>query len=204
MFESGPNRWRTFDAWPPREAQTKTLYFRPAGGLGFSPPTDGANERRRAGVNFEFDQFISDPAHPVPYTTGTDADWVVKIIDVYPDDTPDNPRTLPNVHLGGYQQLVRSEVMRGRFRNSSEKPEPFVANQVTAVPFTVQDLCHTFRKGHWLLVQVQSTWFPLVDRNPQQYVPNIFAADAAHFQSATHRLYHSPAPASQLVLKVLP
>ena len=255
VFEGGTNRWRTFDAWPPKQAQTKTLYFRQAGGLSFSPPTDGANERRRADVNFEFDQFVSDPAHPVPYTeatatrmtreymtddqrfagrrpdvltyqtdaliedltlagpiqarlqvatTGTDADWVVKIIDVYPDDTPDNPRTAPGVHLGGYQQMVRSEVMRGRFRNSFSKPEPFVAGQVTAVPFIVQDLMHTFRKGHRLMVQVQSTWFPLVDRNPQKYVSNIFEADAGDFQSATHRLYHSPAQASQLLIKVLP
>ncbi|WP_151087772.1 CocE/NonD family hydrolase [Hymenobacter baengnokdamensis] len=255
VFEGGTNRWRTFDAWPPKQAQTKTLYFRQAGGLSFNAPTSGENERRMAGVDSEFDQFISDPAHPVPFiettnigmtreymtddqrfasrrpdvltyqtepltedmtmagpiqallqvaTTGTDADWVVKIIDVYPDDTPDNPRTAPGVHLGGYQQMVRSEVMRGRFRDSFSQPKPFVANEVTAVPFTVQDLMHTFRKGHRLMVQVQSTWFPLVDRNPQKYVPNIYAADAADFQAATHRLYHDPAHASQLVVKVLP
>jgi putative CocE/NonD family hydrolase len=255
IFESGTNQWRKFDAWPPKQAQTQTLYFRQAGGLSFSPPTDGTNERRRPEVNFEFDQFLSDPAHPVPYTeatapamtreymtddqrfasrrpdvltyqtdaldapltlagpieallqvatTGSDADWVVKIIDVYPDTTRDNPHNLPNVHLAGYQQLVRSEVMRGRFRNSFSKPEPFTPGQITAVPFTVQDLMHTFRKGHRLMVQVQSTWFPLVDRNPQKYVPNIFEANEADFQAATHRLYHAPAHASQLVLKVLP
>jgi putative CocE/NonD family hydrolase len=256
IFEGGTNRWRTFDAWPPKQAQTKTLYFRQAGGLTFTPPTDGTNERRRADVNFEFDQFVSDPAHPVPYTettapsmtreymtddqrfasrrpdvltyqtppldepltlagpiqallqvatTGTDADWVVKIIDVYPDDTPDNPRTAPGVHLGGYQQLVRSEVMRGRFRESFSQPKPFIANEVTAVPFAVQDLMHTFQKGHRLMVQVQSTWFPLVDRNPQKYVPNIYEAAETDFQAATHRLYHNPAHASQLVVvKVLP
>jgi hypothetical protein len=129
---------------------------------------------------------------------------VVKIIDVYPDDTPDNPRLNPAVRLGGYQQLVRSEVMRGRFRNSFSKPEPFVPGQVTPVPFTVQDLMHTFRPGHRLMVQVQSTWFPLVDRNPQKYVDNIYEASEADFQTATHRLYHSPAQASQLVMKVLP
>ncbi|MGI4735006.1 MAG: CocE/NonD family hydrolase [Janthinobacterium lividum] len=255
MFEGGTNRWRTFDAWPPQQAQAKTLYFRQAGGLSFSPPTSGDNERRRSEVNFEFDQFISDPAHPVPFTeatnvgmtreymtddqrfasrrpdvltyqtppldadmtlagpiqallqvatTGTDADWVVKIIDVYPDDTPDNPRTAPGVHLGGYQQMVRSEVMRGRFRESFSTPKPFVAGQVTPVPFTVQDVLHTFKKGHRLMVQVQSTWFPLVDRNPQKYVPNIYAADEFDFQIATHRLYHNPAAASQLIVKVLP
>jgi predicted acyl esterase len=137
-------------------------------------------------------------------TTGSDADWVVKIIDVYPDDTPDNPRTAPGVHLGGYQQMVRSEVMRGRFRESFTTPKPFVPNEVTAVPFTVQDVLHTFKKGHRLMVQVQSTWFPLVDRNPQKYVPNIYEADETDFQLATHRLYHNPANASQLVVKVLP
>jgi len=255
VFEGGTNRWRAFDAWPPKQAQEKTLYFRQAGGLSFSPPTTGANERRMAGINFEFDQFVSDPAHPVPYTeataagmtreymtddqrfasrrpdvltyqtdvltedltlagpiaarlqvatTGTDADWVVKIIDVYPDDTPDNPRTTPGVRLAGYQQMVRSEVMRGRFRESFSQPKPFVANAVTAVPFTVQDVMHTFKKGHRLLVQVQSTWFPLVDRNPQTYVPNIYEAVETDFQAQTHRLYHNPDHASQLVLRVLP
>jgi putative CocE/NonD family hydrolase len=137
-------------------------------------------------------------------TTGSDADWVVKIIDVYPDSARDNPRNAPGVHLGGYQQLVRSEVMRGRFRNSFSKPEPFTPGQVTAVPFTVQDLMHTFRPGHRLMVQVQSTWFPLVDRNPQKYVDNIFEANETDFQAATHRLYHTPEKASHLVLKVLP
>ncbi|WP_460547082.1 CocE/NonD family hydrolase [Hymenobacter daeguensis] len=255
VFESGTNQWRQFDAWPPRQAQARTLYFRQAGGLSFSPPTEGTNERRRPEVNFEFDQFLSDPAHPVPYTeatapamtreymtddqrfasrrpdvltyqtdvltapltlagpievmlqvatTGSDADWVVKIIDVYPDSARDNPRNAPGAHLGGYQQLVRSEVMRGRFRNSFSKPEPFTPGQITAVPFTVQDLMHTFRPGHRLMVQVQSTWFPLVDRNPQKYVDNIFEANESDFQPATHRLYHTPEKASQLVLKVLP
>ncbi len=245
VFESGTNRWRTFDAWPPKQAQDRMLYFQPGGKISFDKPAAGA----------EFDQFLSDPAHPVPYTeatapsmtreymtddqrfasrrpdvltyqtdaltapltlagpiqallqvatTGSDADWVVKIIDVYPDNTPDNPRTAPNVHLGGYQQLVRSEVMRGRFRNSFSQPEPFVPGQVTPVPFTVQDLMHTFQPGHRLMVQVQSTWFPLVDRNPQKYVDNIYEANEADFQSATHRLYHSPAHASQLAVKVLP
>ena len=137
-------------------------------------------------------------------TTGTDADWVVKIIDVYPDTTPDDPRTAPGVHLGGYQQLVRSEVIRGRFRESFSQPKPFVAGQVTPVPFTLQDLMHTFRPGHRLMVQVQSTWFPLVDRNPQKYVDNIFEASESDFQAATHRLYFSPEHASQLVVKVLP
>jgi predicted acyl esterase len=100
--------------------------------------------------------------------------------------------------------MVRSEVMRGRFRESFTTPKPFVANEVTAVPFTVQDVMHTFKKGHRLMVQVQSTWFPLVDRNPQKYVPNIYEADATDFKAETHKLYHNPAHTSQLVVKVLP
>jgi predicted acyl esterase len=100
--------------------------------------------------------------------------------------------------------MVRSEVMRGRFRESFTTPKPFVANEVTAVPFTVQDVLHTFKKGHRLMVQVQSTWFPLVDRNPQTYVPNIYEANETDFKTQTHQLYHNPAHASQLVVKVLP
>ncbi|GAA4418228.1 CocE/NonD family hydrolase [Nibrella viscosa] len=127
-------------------------------------------------------------------TTGTDADWVVKLIDVYPPDEP-NHAYMPNknIILSNYQQMVRSEAMRGRFRNSFEKPEPFVPNQVTDVTFRLQDVLHTFKKGHRIMVQVQSTWFPLIDRNPQKYVDNIFKADAADFQKATHRVYGNSA-----------
>ncbi|WP_266364990.1 CocE/NonD family hydrolase [Tellurirhabdus rosea] len=123
-------------------------------------------------------------------TTGTDADWVVKLIDVYPPDEP-NHAYLPNknITLSNYQQMVRSEVMRGRFRNSFEKPEPFVPGQKTDVTFRLQDVLHTFKKGHRVMIQVQSTWFPLIDRNPQKYVENIFKAEAADFQKATHRVF---------------
>ncbi|MFC5409854.1 CocE/NonD family hydrolase [Larkinella bovis] len=125
-------------------------------------------------------------------TTGTDADWVVKLIDVYPPDEPNHPY-MPNknVTLGNYQQMVRSEAMRGRFRNSFETPEPFKPDESTDVTFRLQDVLHTFKKGHRVMVQVQSTWFPLIDRNPQTYVENIFKADAADFQKATHRVYNS-------------
>src|SRR5262249_45396609 len=100
-------------------------------------------------------------------TSGTDADWVVKLIDVYPDDYP-NPTPNPaNLRMGGFQQLVRGDVMRGKFRNSYEKPEPFTPEKPTAVKFEMPDTYHTFRTGHRIMVQVQSTWFPLVDRNPQ-------------------------------------
>ncbi|MBO0935348.1 CocE/NonD family hydrolase [Fibrella sp. HMF5335] len=127
-------------------------------------------------------------------TTGTDADWVVKLIDVYPPNEPNHPY-MPNknIELGGYQQMVRSEVMRGRFRNSFEKPEPFKPGEITPVTFRLQDVLHTLKKGHRLMIQVQSTWFPLIDRNPQTFVPNIFEANPADFQKATHNVYGNSA-----------
>jgi len=131
-------------------------------------------------------------AHLNVATTGTDADWVVKLIDVYPDDTPQVPGTARGVQLAGYQQMVRSEVIRGRFRDSFEHPEPFVSGEVTTVNLPLQDVFHTFKKGHRVMVHVQSTWFPLIDRNPQKFVDNIFEAKAEDFIRATHRVYHSP------------
>ena len=133
-------------------------------------------------------------------TTGTDADWVVKLIDVYPPDEPNHPY-MPNknITLGNYQQMVRSEAMRGRFRNSFEKPEPFKPGEINDVNFRLQDVLHTFKKGHRLMIQVQSTWFPLIDRNPQKYVDNIFKADAADFQKATHRVYDNSVIEVQIV-----
>lgn len=136
-------------------------------------------------------------------TTGTAADWIVKLIDVYPDSTPDDPR-FPEVNLGGYQQMVRSEVIRGRFRNSYSQPEPFVPGQITDVNVPLQDVFHTFKKGHRIMVHVQSTWFPLIDRNPQKYVDNIFKAQAEDFQKATHRVYFSPQHPSLIEIQVLP
>jgi hypothetical protein len=137
-------------------------------------------------------------------TTGTDADWVVKLIDVYPDNEPNHPY-MPNkrISLGGYQQMVRSEIMRGRFRNSFEKPEPFVPGRVTEVNFRLQDVLHTFKKGHRVMVQIQSTWFPLFDRNPQRFVDNIYKAEAADFIKATHRVYHEAQATSLLEVQVL-
>jgi putative CocE/NonD family hydrolase len=121
-------------------------------------------------------------------TTGTDADWIVKVIDVYPDDAPADTVNGKVIQMSGYQMLVRGEVMRGKFRNSFEKPEAFVAGQPTAVNFTINDINHTLRKGHKLMIQVQSTWFPLVDRNPQQFI-NIFEADTKDFIKSTHTVY---------------
>ncbi|RYD91310.1 MAG: CocE/NonD family hydrolase, partial [Sphingobacteriales bacterium] len=209
-FETGANKWNTYKTWPPKEAVEKNLYFLPGGKLAFTVPT--AKEE-------SYNEFVSDPANPVPYlegididmqreymtadqrfaakrkdvltyqtdiltdditiagniwanlkvaTTGTDADWVVKVIDVYPDTTKANKFTRKDVTPAGYQQMVRGEAMRGKFRNSFEKPEPFVPGKVTPVNFELQDLLHTFKKGHRIMVQVQSSWFPLADRNPQK------------------------------------
>lgn len=137
-------------------------------------------------------------------TTGTDADFIVKLIDVYPPDTPDSPyRPDTTVHLAGYQQLVRGEIMRGRFRHSFASPEPFVPNQVTDVVFRLQDVLHTFRKGHRIMVQVQSSWFPAFDRNPQKYVPNIYEASAADFIKATERVWVDRGAPSGIEVQVL-
>jgi putative CocE/NonD family hydrolase len=137
-------------------------------------------------------------------TSGTDADWVVKVVDVYPGTEPNHPY-MPhkNIVLGGYQQMVRSEIMRSRYRNSFEKPEPMKAGEVTDVSFRLQDVLHTFRKGHRIMIQVQSTWFPAFDRNPQKYVENIYKADAADFIKATQRVYHSKEQPSQIQVQVL-
>ena len=136
-------------------------------------------------------------------TSGTDADWIAKLIDVYPDDYPDPSPNPANVRMGGYQQLVRGDVMRGKFRNSFERPEPFVPGQPTPVRFTLQDVCHTFRSGHRLMVQVQSTWFPLVDRNPQTFV-DAATAKESDFRTSTQRVYHSREMPSRVILPVLP
>lgn len=123
--------------------------------------------------------------------TGTDADFIVKLIDVYPQNHPNYDHNPRNVVMGGYQQLVRSEVFRGRFRNSFEKPEPFVANSPADVNFRLQDVLHTFKKGHRVMIQIHSTWFPYIDRNPQKYVDNIFMANEEDFIKSTIRVYGS-------------
>ena len=123
-------------------------------------------------------------------TSGTDSDWIAKVIDVFPDGTPDpqpNPR---NVRLGGYEMMVRGDVLRGKFRNSLSAPEPFVPGQVTKIEFELQDVFHTFKEGHRIMVQVQSTWFPMIDLNPQKFV-DVYRAQAADFQKATQRVYSS-------------
>ncbi|PWJ38008.1 CocE/NonD family hydrolase [Sediminitomix flava] len=121
--------------------------------------------------------------------TGTDADFVVKVIDVYPQDHPNYDHNPENIIMGGYQQLVRSEVLRGRFRDSFEKPKPFEPNKVTDVNVVLQDIHHTFKKGHKVMIQIHSTWFPYIDRNPQKYVDNIYKAEAEDFIKSEITVY---------------
>lgn len=130
--------------------------------------------------------------------SNTDADFIVKLIDVFPDNTPVDPAT--RYPMGGYQMLVRAEIMRGRFRNSFEKPEPFVPGKPTQVKYTLPDVAHTFKKGHKLMIQIQSTWFPLTDRNPQKYVANINKATDADFVKETIKVYQN---SSKVVLPVI-
>ncbi|MBS1734427.1 MAG: CocE/NonD family hydrolase, partial [Bacteroidetes bacterium] len=134
--------------------------------------------------------------------SGTDADFIVKLIDVLPDSSV-NPKNAPKgFQMAGYQRLVRAEVMRGKFRNSYEKPEPFEPGKITRVAFALNDVAHTFRKGHKIMVQVQSSWFPLVDRNPQQFM-NIPNASDTDFKKANIRIYHDKDNPSAILLPVL-
>jgi putative CocE/NonD family hydrolase len=135
-------------------------------------------------------------------TTGTDADFIVKLIDVLPPDTKAGETEEVKVPLGGYQMLVRAEVFRGRYRNSFEKPEPFVPGKVTEVKYELPDVAHTFKKGHRIMIQVQNSWFPLVDRNPQKFV-NIYKCSDSDFQKATQRIYHDSKYPSNIRVSVL-
>ena len=245
VFETGIDQWRSYDTWPPADSKEKALFLASDGRLSFEPAPDSP----KAG----FDEYVSDPAKPVPYTmrttaqyyrdyfvedqrfaasrpdvlvysneplaedltitgpikaelfvstTGTDADWVVKLIDVYPDDAPD-PRNNPmNIRMGGYQRLVRGDIFRGKFRNSFERPEPFVPGRVTKIAFELPDIQHAFLKGHRIMVQVQSSWFPLFDRNPQTFC-NIRTAGETDFRKATHRVYHTTRYPSAITFRVL-
>lgn len=244
VFETGSNQWRSYDQWPPKNVESRKLFLQSGGGLSFVRP---------AAKDKSFDEYLSDPARPVPFingvaigmtreymtadqrfasrrpdvlvyqteplienltvagpitatlyvsTSGTDSDFIVKLIDVLPNDTPDNDANPEGVRLGGYQMLVRGEPMRARFRNSFSKPERMSPNKVTKVEFTLPDVNHSFLKGHRIMVQIQSSWFPLVDRNPQKFV-DINRATAADFQKATQRVYRSGQYSSSLTLQVL-
>jgi putative CocE/NonD family hydrolase len=237
VFETGTNQWRREDAWPPKNARPKTLYLHPEGKLSFDPPRETGQAS---------DEYISDPAKPVPYiggqstgmarehmvedqrfastrtdvltyqtdeltqdvtlagpltpalfvsTSGTDSDWVVKLIDVYPENYPNPDPNPAGLHMGGYQQLVRGEIFRGKFRNSFSKPEPFVPGKMEKIEYVMPDINHCFRPGHRIMIQIQSTWFPLADRNPQKFV-DIYNAKPADFVKATERVYRSAGAAS--------
>jgi putative CocE/NonD family hydrolase len=130
-------------------------------------------------------------------TTGTDADWVVKLIDVYPDEVPSQPE------MGGYQLGISMDIFRGRYRNSLETPSPIPANTVERYRFALPNTNHVFLPGHRIMVQVQSSWFPLYDRNPQTYVPNIFYAQPSDYQKATLKVYHAGEQRSAIELPVV-
>jgi uncharacterized protein len=166
-----------------------------------------------AGYELEEDLTVAGPISPRLYvsTTGTDSDWVVKLIDVYPPDLDEDPAPpdrsirdveIPKPTLAGYQQLVRGDPLRARFRNSFEKPEPMTPGKVEEIRFTLADVNHTFRRGHRIMVQVQSSWFPIIDRNPQTFV-RIRDAKPEDFKAATQRVYHWRDQPSGIVLPVL-
>jgi putative CocE/NonD family hydrolase len=134
-------------------------------------------------------------------TSGTDADWAVKLIDVYPDDTPDDPQT--KTPMGGFELIIADEILRARFRNGFEKPEPVPSDKVLHYSIDLHTNAHAFKKGHRIMVQVQSTWFPVYDRNPQKFVPNIFEARAPDYVKATQRIYRGRGSASAIVLPVV-
>ncbi|GEM50571.1 glutaryl-7-ACA acylase [Empedobacter brevis NBRC 14943 = ATCC 43319] len=225
IFITGSNEWKQFETWPPKNSSTKKMFLQSNGKITFNQANTAT-----------FDEYVSDPNHPVPYqegvletrsreymvddqrfastrpdvmvyqtdvlteditvtgpvinhlfvsSTGTDVDYVVKLIDVYPEDTPKFNEKL----MAGYQNLIRAEIMRGKYRNSFEKPEAMIPNQKISVTYTMPDVGHTFKKGHRIMIQVQNTWFPLADRNPQQFM-NVYEATAKDFLRQTQRIYH--------------
>jgi len=251
-FETGTNRWRRLPAWPVAdergEAVRQTpLYLRAGLGLSFDAPA--ANEA-------PFEEYVSDPAKPVPFrarpilpvgysgamtwplwladdqreasgrpdvlvytsdvltapvkicgqpianliasTSGTDSDWVVKLIDVYPDEVASQPE------MGGYQLMVSADIFRGRYRRSPGAPHPLESGEALVYRFALPTANHVFLPGHRLMVQIQSSWFPLYDRNPQTYVPDIFWAQAADYRKATQRVYHTPGKPSFVELPLAP
>ena len=147
------------------------------------------------------DMILSGPVEVELFvsTTGSDADWVVKLIDVFPDTANQRGLNRGDIEVGGYQMLVRGDIFRGKYRNSFEHPEPFQAGEVSRVKFTLPDVNHSFQKGHKLMIQVQSSWFPLFDRNPQTFT-NIYKCDEEAFQKATHRIYRSKEYPTNMIL----
>jgi hypothetical protein len=169
-------------------------------------------------VTYETDPLTEDVTIAGPISprlkvasSGTDSDFDVKLIDVYPEDFPDSQGgetgkhilDAPPLHMGGYEQLLRGEPFRAKFRNSWEKPEPLAPGQEADINFTMPDLYHTFRRGHRIMVQVQSTWFPLTDRNPQSFT-DIPYAKPEEFQKATEQIFHQKDAASGVEVLVMP
>ena len=245
-FQTGTNRWISYDHWPPSDSVTREVYFRENGALSFEAPASNADDG--------FDSYVSDPANPVPYrqrpilptyqgpgwttwlledqsflaqrsdvvawkseplaeplavagdivarlyaaTSGTDSDWIVKLIDAYPDDNPSDRS------MAGHELIIADEVFRGRFRASYEKPEPVAPGEIAAYRIDLHTNNHVFLRGHRLMVQVQSTWFPLIDRNPQTFVPNIFLARAEDYRPATQRVYRNRQHPSHIELPIAP
>lgn len=255
VFETGANRWRKFDSWPPeRSTSVQSLNFSAGGRLeivqsGISTDTDGTDPDSSVGQ--ASDSYPSDPSKPVPYTTeisarwsrdymtedqrfaarrpdvlvyrsepleedltiagpmiadlwfsstGNAADVVVKVIDEFPGRPFDGST---EDFQSGRQQLLRGQVMRTRFRESFETPKPLEPGKPTQIEFELHDVLHTFKRGHRIMIQVQSTWFPFVDRNPQTYVPNIFKAKEEDFKTQTHTIYRSDSMQSRIQIPVL-
>lgn len=243
-FQTGTNKWKTYDTWPPKNAETKKLYAYTDNTAGFT----------KSNISNGSVSYLSDPAKPIPYrtqpieatygfgsrwsawhvedqrfvssrpdvisfaadslkedltitgkitahifasTTGTDADFVVKLIDVYPDVDSKNKL------MSGYQLPVAMEVFRGKFRKSFEKPQPLVPNKPEEFVIDLHDINHTFLRGHRLMIQIQSSWFPIIDRNPQKFVSNIFDAKESDFIKATHTIYCNNQYATYIELPVL-
>ena len=242
IFETGSNKWQKYDSWPPANSKSFSLYLNVNHALSFKQPS--TTDIRLPAM---FDEYISDPAKPVPFTeeittdipktymiedqrfvaqrpdvlvyktetlekditfagnviadlfvstTGTDADWVVKLIDVFPADSVSSN----SVNYHEYEMLVRGNILRGKFRESLETPKPFTPGEITNIKFDLLDINHTFKKGHRIMIQVQSSWFPLFDLNPQKFV-DIYNAEESDFQKATHRVYFSKEYPSRIVLK---
>jgi uncharacterized protein len=250
IYNTGENHWDRLKSWPLAcdngcAAASKPTYLTSGSGLSFIPPVAGSNGTSA------FDEYISDPAKPVPYvprpvrfadgdlwrrwlvtdqrsvdgrpdvltyatvaltepvriagapmvnliasTSGTDSDWIVKLIDVYPDEVAGQPE------MGGYELGVAMDIFRGRYRESFEAARPIEANKPLTYRFTLPTTNHTFLPGHRIMVQIQSTWFPLYDRNPQTFVPNIFFAKPGDYVKATQRVYHAPGNASFVSLPI--
>jgi uncharacterized protein len=260
VFDTGANQWGGLPNWSPTASSEAALYLKGHGKLFLGELNGGG----RNGPDSAYDEYVSDPWNPVPYTqkrnsetiryprdfmtedqrfaatrpdvlvykseplteditiagsikpelfvssSGTDSDFIVKLIDVFPDDykypegvkPPDNsPANI--LSTGGYQMLLRGEPFPARFRNSFEKPEALRPNTPTKISFVMPGIVHTFKRGHRIMVQIQSTWFPLVARNPQKFMPNYKMGTDADFQKATERIYHSAQYPSRIVLPVL-